>query len=142
MEKLENGVSRDTVLKGFANSKEFANIMAKYGIEGWTIVKTCQVRISPDASDDLDQILGYLKDEFKSQQAVDSVFRDYLETRRTLARTADKKPEPESPRLRERGLKRIDFKRHDYFMLYKIEGNKVIIVDIFHVLQDFENKLR
>ena len=32
MNKLSSGTSRDTVLMGFANSKEFANIMAKYGI--------------------------------------------------------------------------------------------------------------
>ena len=33
MNKLNSGTSRDTVLMGFANSKEFANIMAKYGIK-------------------------------------------------------------------------------------------------------------
>ena len=33
MKKLASGTSRDTVLMGFANSTEFANIMAKYGIK-------------------------------------------------------------------------------------------------------------
>ena len=33
MNKLKSGTSRDTVLMGFANSAEFANIMAKYGIK-------------------------------------------------------------------------------------------------------------
>ena len=33
MNKLKAGTSRDTVLMGFANSKEFVNIMAKYGIK-------------------------------------------------------------------------------------------------------------
>ena len=33
MNKLNSGTSRETVLMGFANSKEFANIMAKYGIK-------------------------------------------------------------------------------------------------------------
>ena len=33
MNKLRTGTSRDSVMKGFANSTEFANIMAKYGIK-------------------------------------------------------------------------------------------------------------
>ena len=33
MNKLRTGTSRDIVMKGFANSTEFANIMAKYGIK-------------------------------------------------------------------------------------------------------------
>ena len=33
MKKLASGTSRDTVLMGFANSAEFASIMAKYGIK-------------------------------------------------------------------------------------------------------------
>ena len=33
MNKLRSGTSRDDVLKGFANSQEFANLMASYGIK-------------------------------------------------------------------------------------------------------------
>jgi hypothetical protein len=33
MNKLRSGTSRDDVLKGFANSQEFANLMAGYGIK-------------------------------------------------------------------------------------------------------------
>ena len=33
MNKLRTGTSRDSVMKGFANSTEFAKIMAKYGIK-------------------------------------------------------------------------------------------------------------
>ena len=33
MNKLRTGTSRDSVMKGFANSTEFANIMANYGIK-------------------------------------------------------------------------------------------------------------
>ena len=33
MNRLRNGTSRDSVMKGFANSAEFAKIMAKYGIK-------------------------------------------------------------------------------------------------------------
>ncbi|MBR4445036.1 MAG: DUF4214 domain-containing protein, partial [Solobacterium sp.] len=33
MKALNSGTSRDEVMKGFANSAEFAKIMAKYGIQ-------------------------------------------------------------------------------------------------------------
>lgn len=32
-------------------------------------------------------------------------------------------------------------RRMQYFMLYRIEGGKVIIDAIFHVLQDYENRI-
>ena len=31
---------------------------------------------------------------------------------------------------------------HRYFMLYRIIGNMVIVDNIFHELQDYENKMR
>lgn len=40
LEKLENGVSRNYVLKGFVDSKEFHNLCAQYGIEPGTITLT------------------------------------------------------------------------------------------------------
>ncbi len=33
------------------------------------------------------------------------------------------------------------FERHRYFMLYRIDGERVIVDNIFHELQDFEGKM-
>ena len=33
------------------------------------------------------------------------------------------------------------FERHRCFMLYRIEGERVIVDNIFHELQDFEGKM-
>lgn len=41
----------------------------------------------------------------------------------------------------EEDLDRINFLKHRYFMLYRIESNLVFIDDIFHELQDYENKM-
>ena len=48
----------------------------------------------------------------------------------------------ENQRLRALGYHRINFLRHRYFMLYRIEENTVFIDDIFHELQDYENKMK
>lgn len=44
-------------------------------------------------------------------------------------------------RLRKLGYRRINFERHRYFMLYRIEGERIIVDNIFHELQDFEGKM-
>ena len=36
----------------------------------------------------------------------------------------------------------IHFKRHKYFMLYRIEGDKVYVDGIYHDSQDYENIAR
>ena len=44
-------------------------------------------------------------------------------------------------KLRELGYRRIIFLFHRYFMLYRIENDIVYVDNIFHELQDFENKM-
>ena len=35
----------------------------------------------------------------------------------------------------------LNFLSHDYFLLYRIEGDTAIVDNIFHELQDYENKI-
>ncbi|MBQ6481363.1 MAG: hypothetical protein IJI45_09620 [Anaerolineaceae bacterium] len=49
--------------------------------------------------------------------------------------------EPDSEVLKARNLKRLNFGKHDYFLLFRIEGSKVIVTNIFHAAEDFESKL-
>lgn len=47
----------------------------------------------------------------------------------------------DNPKLRELGYHRINFLSHRYFMLYRIENDTVYVDNIFHELQDYENKM-
>lgn len=47
----------------------------------------------------------------------------------------------DNEKLRSLGYRRISFKFHRYFMLYRVEDTTVYIDGIFHELQDFENKI-
>ncbi len=47
----------------------------------------------------------------------------------------------DNPRLQSLGYRRINFQQHRYFMLYRIENDVVYVDDIFHELQDYENKM-
>ena len=50
--------------------------------------------------------------------------------------------EPESEALRKRSLKRINLKKHDYLLLFRIKDDTVEVMRMFHFLQDFESKLK
>ena len=43
--------------------------------------------------------------------------------------------------LIELGYRRINFKFHRYFMLYRVEEDMVYADNIFHELQDYENRM-
>lgn len=44
-------------------------------------------------------------------------------------------------RLKESGYRRINFLSHRYFMMYRIVEDVVYVDNIFHELQDYENKM-
>lgn len=100
-----------------------------------------KVKVSIDGKNDLRRYISYLVINKKSKQAATSVMDDFTETRTILADVAESLAKPESEELLKRGLKRINFQRHNYFCLYKIEDDKAIITNIFHGREDFENKL-
>ena len=47
----------------------------------------------------------------------------------------------DNPHLQSFGYRRINFQQHRYFMLYRIENAVVYVDDIFHELQDYENRM-
>lgn len=99
-----------------------------------------KVLITPDAEEDLDRYVRYLLFEKKNEQAAKNLLDDFEETKRQLSRAAGSMAYCQNVRLKEFGYKRINFWKHKYFMLYRVEDNIVIVDNIFHELQDYENK--
>ena len=100
-----------------------------------------RVLITSDAEADLDAFIKYLLVEKKSEQAASNVLDDFEITKQNLARVACILKLCNNPRLKELGYRRINFQSHRYFMLYRIVGDTVIVDNIFHELQDYENKM-
>ena len=48
----------------------------------------------------------------------------------------------DDPKLHVLGYRTIHFKHHKYFMLYRIEDDKVYVDVIYHDSQDYENIAR
>ncbi|MCD7750148.1 MAG: type II toxin-antitoxin system RelE/ParE family toxin [Lachnospiraceae bacterium] len=99
------------------------------------------VIVTEDAENDLDRFLQYLFYEIKNEQAAGNLIDDFEETVRILSGVAGSLKLCENPRLKKMGYKRINFQKHRYFMLFRVEGNDAIIDALFHELQDYENKM-
>ena len=104
-------------------------------------MKRYKVYITGRAFSDLRSRIGYLRNQKKSMQAAQALYDDYRETKTALAKIAGALADSDNEKLRQRGLKRINFLHHNYFMLFRVEKEKVIIVRVFHGLEDYQNKL-
>lgn len=100
-----------------------------------------KVYVTDDAYADLDGCIYYLLFVKKNEQAARSVMQDFEETKKRLALVAGSIKECSDHRLRELGYRRINFQSHRYFMLYRIKGDIVVVDNIFHELQDYQNKM-
>lgn len=100
-----------------------------------------KVVVTSDAEEDLESFIKYLIIEKESMQAAENVLRDYDATIESLKHVAGSLKLCDDPRLRQLEYRRINFLNHRYFMLYRIVENTVFVDNIFHELQDYENKM-
>ena len=99
------------------------------------------VVVTSDAEKDLDKFIRYLLFEKKNEQAAGNLLDDFEETKNILSNVAASLKDCDNPKLKQFGYKRINFRKHRYFMLYRVEGNMAIIDNMFHELEDYENYL-
>ena len=100
-----------------------------------------KVVLMKDAEEDLDRFIAYLLFEKKSEQAARNLLNDFDATKTSLSNVAASLKLCDNPKLRALGYRRIHFLSHRYFMLYRIEKDTVYVDNIFHELQDYENKM-
>lgn len=101
-----------------------------------------KVVVMPNAEEDLDNHIQYLLYEKQNPQAALNVLSDFETTKDNLKYIANSLKLCENPKLQRLGYRRINFQKHNYFMLYRISHNEVVVDAIFHSLQDYENKTR
>ena len=77
----------------------------------------------------------------KSEQAEKNVLDDFEATIQSLKNVAGSLKPCDNPRLKKLGYRRINFLSHRYFMMYRIVDDIVFVDNIFHELQDYENKM-
>ena len=99
-----------------------------------------KVLLTEDAEHDLDQFIRYLLFVKKNEQAAKNLLDDFEKTMQNLSRVAGSLKNCDNPHLKAKGYRRINFVSHRYFMLYRLQENVAIVDNIFHELQDYENK--
>ena len=104
-------------------------------------MKTYKVVITDIAKSQMREYLKYLKSDLKNPQAAKAVRDDYKETIKQLKKVAGSLKNCENNNLAKRNLKKICFQRHDYVMIYRVDGDIATVVRIYHMLQDYENKM-
>lgn len=100
-----------------------------------------RVVITSDAEEDLNAFIQYLLFEKKSTQAASNVLSDFEATKQRLEKVAGSLKLCDNTRLKQLGYKRINFHSHRYFMLFRVVENMAIVDNIFHEMQDYENKM-
>ncbi len=100
-----------------------------------------KVVVTRDAEEDLERFIKYLILEKKSMQAAANILNDYDATIESLKHVAGSLKLCDNSRLRQLEYRRINFLNHRYFMLYRIVDNVVFVDNIFHELQDYDNKM-
>ena len=101
-----------------------------------------KIVVTADAQEDLEHYIEYLLFEKQSMQAAKNVLDDFEATQESLKHVAGSLKLCDNPRLNQLGYRRINFLNHRYFMMYRIVEDVVFIDNIFHDLQDYENKMR
>jgi len=101
-----------------------------------------KIVVTADAQEDLEHFIEYLLFEKQSMQAAKNVLDDFEATKESLRHVAGSLKLCDNPRLNQLGYRRINFLNHRYFMMYRIVEDVVFIDNIFHDLQDYENKMR
>lgn len=97
------------------------------------------VIISPKALSQLNNYIDYLQYTLLNDQAAYNVWQDALETRDQLSKVAGSLTPCSHPLLKKNGYRTINFQRHRYLMIYRVEGQTAYVDAIYHQLQDYEN---
>lgn len=100
---------------------------------------TYKVVITRLAESQLESYVDYILNKFKSKQAAKELISDYKETVKSLSLLAGSLPLLNDSELRKRNIRKINFKKHRYLILYRIVGNIVSVEAIYHSLQDYHN---
>lgn len=102
-------------------------------------MKRYKVKATPEARQQLNGILTYVRKNLNNLQAARSLRDDYRATISLLKNTAGSFAESDHPLLAKKHLRKIHLKRHDYIILYRLKGDIAEVVNIYHDSQDYEN---
>ncbi len=100
-----------------------------------------KVKITEEAEAQIEGYLEYLLLKFRSEQAYNAVKDDYYHTLERLTKVAGTLKIDDDPRLASLNIRKIFFEKHDYVILYRLNGDVAEVLKIYHTLEDYTNKM-
>lgn len=104
-------------------------------------LKTWSVIVTDDVERDLDNFVYYLLVEKMSDQAASALLDDYDETIIVLSKVAGSLKLLDDPELAAEGYRKIRLRRHNYYLLYRLDGDLAVVDRMFHDLQDLDKAM-
>lgn len=98
-----------------------------------------RVFITASAKMRLDEYIWYTAKVLKNPIAARRIREDARITKKLLSETAEIPQILNNPTLAQYGYRKFRFQEHGFVMIYRIDGNMVIIEGMFHELQDYES---
>jgi len=102
---------------------------------------TYKVIVTERAEEQLNTIIRYILVQFNNKDAAGSVLSDVLKTYDKLEYIVGSAQLCNDPYLAAKGYYRISLEKHNYLLLYRIHGDEVIVNGIFHMLENYQDKL-
>lgn len=102
-------------------------------------MKQYQVKVTPEAKEQLRDILAYIKKKLKNPQGAKNFREDYKATVAELKTVAGNLAYCENQYLAAKKLKKIHFRSHDYVILFRTNDGIAEVVNLYHDSQDYEN---
>ena len=96
------------------------------------------VSVTKHAELQLKQYIDYTVKKLKNRQAARAIREDAKKTIKKLSFVADSLALCPNETLARNGYRRIMFDKHDFFMVYLIKDECVIVEAMYHCRQDYE----
>lgn len=100
-----------------------------------------KVILMPPAKRRLEMYVYYTIHTLKNKQAARAILADAEATKKRLSVVADSLNLCSNPILAKYGYRKIQFKKHRFLMIYRIQEHQVLVDGMFHELQDYEGLL-
>ena len=101
-----------------------------------------KVIITNRAQSQLEDYTAYILLIKENPEAANAVLEDALATRDELLKVADSLRLCDDEDLAALGYRRISFRKHDYFFLYRVIGDIAYVEAVYHELQYFEKHFK
>lgn len=89
----------------------------------------------------IDNIIDYVANTLKNPGAAKAILLDIEEAYDKLEYMTDALSFCNDQYLAKRGYRKIILPSHDYLIIYRIEGDEVRISGVFHMREEYANKL-